>query len=441
MRALARLLALLSAGASGLFFFRVKSPVGALLLLPKMLAEALSPSLVVIGALGGGLGLLMRDPLALVAGGIGALVAARYVRRVTAPHEGFKRAFGPNWRAKIPPQQAARMLARRWSWRLPDSPEPRLECDVAFWTIPGSGRRLLCDVWRPPQQVPPSGLAVVYLHSSGWHWLDKDVGTRLFFRHLAAQGHVVMDVAYRLCPETDLCGMVGDAKRAIAWMKANAGRYGVQPERIVVAGASAGGQIALLAAYAPDHPELTPDDVNAADTSVRAVIAFYAPASMRAYCEHTAPALMVSRRKADDLVQSLRARAGRGRRRGPMITHEEMMVNVLGGQPDEVPDRYELASPVAHVTAGSPPTLLLHGEHDSFVPAAATCALYCRLVGAGVPAVHVEFPQTEHAFDLASTVMGLGDLSQHSPPAQAALYDVERFLALMAALEVLSDEG
>ena len=47
------------------------------------------------------------------------------------------------------------------------------------------------------------------------------------FRHLAAQGHVVMDVSYRLAPEADLLGMVGDVKRSVAWLKANAARYGV----------------------------------------------------------------------------------------------------------------------------------------------------------------------------------------------------------------------
>ena len=66
--------------------------------------------------------------------------------------------------------------------------------------------------------MPASGLAVVYLHGGAWYGLDKDVGTRPLFRHLAAQGHVVVDVAYRLFPETDLPGMVADAKRALAWV-------------------------------------------------------------------------------------------------------------------------------------------------------------------------------------------------------------------------------
>jgi acetyl esterase/lipase len=78
-----------------------------------------------------------------------------------------------------------------------------LKQNLPFATIPGSERQLLCDLWQPPENVPPSGLAFIYMHGSAWYLLDKDVGTRPFFSHLAAQGHVVMDVAYRLAPETD----------------------------------------------------------------------------------------------------------------------------------------------------------------------------------------------------------------------------------------------
>jgi acetyl esterase/lipase len=78
-----------------------------------------------------------------------------------------------------------------------------------------------------------------------------------------------MAVAYRLYPETDIAGMVGDAKRAAAWLKTNAAEYGVDPDRIVIGGGSAGGHVALLAAYTLGHPDVTPADVHNTDTSVR----------------------------------------------------------------------------------------------------------------------------------------------------------------------------
>ena len=96
---------------------------------------------------------------------------------------------------------------------------------------------------------------------------------------------------------------------------------------------------------------------------------------------------------------------------------------LLGGHPQEVPHMYELASPVTHVNPGCPPTLLLQAEKDLLVPADATCALYKKLVEAGVPAINIILPWTDHVFDLL--------LPQLSPPAQSALYDVDRFLALL----------
>jgi acetyl esterase/lipase len=95
-----------------------------------------------------------------------------------------------------------------------------------------------------------------------------------------------MDVAYRLCPEVDIYGMIGDVKRAIAWMKANASRYGVDPEKIVLGGASAGGHLALLAGYAPQHPELAPEDVKSADLSVCGIISYYGPKDLLTFYQY-----------------------------------------------------------------------------------------------------------------------------------------------------------
>ena len=106
------------------------------------------------------------------------------------------------------------------------------------------------------------------------------------------------------------------------------------------------------------------------------------------------------------------------------ITKAGRLDTLLGGHPHQVPEMYELASPVAHVHAGCPPTLLIQGEPDVITRAAATRELYRRLAECGVPAVNIVYPLTNHAFDLL--------LPQISPPAQAALYDLERFLALMA---------
>ena len=181
---------------------------------------------------------------------LGAVAAVRDMRQVTAPHTRLCAGFGVAWERAISPEQQIGMLqsdgpgiclqrpSHGGSAMCPSGPSPTLT--VACSVICGN-RPVAWPVW--------AGSCV--LHGGAWYMLDKDFFTRPFFRHLAAQGHVVMDVAYRLYPETDMLGMVGDAKRAIAWMKAQGPAYGVNPERVVVAGGSAGGYLALLAAYTP----------------------------------------------------------------------------------------------------------------------------------------------------------------------------------------------
>jgi acetyl esterase/lipase len=431
VKTVARLLAFLSVAVSSLLYVRIGHPINPLrgiLWILRLLAEAVTPFIALGGAVAAGLGLLARAPVAMLTAMLGAVAAVRDMRQVTAPHPGFAQAFGEEWERAILPEQQMGMLQRRWTWHLPAAPEPRWQRDVPFWTLPDANRRLLCDLWQPPRDVAPSGLALVFLHGGAWYMLDKDFFTRPFFRHLAAQGHVVMDVAYRLYPETDMLGMVGDAKRAIAWMKSQGPAYGVNPERVVVAGGSAGGHLALLAAYTPRESALTPDDVGETDLSVGAVISCYGPTDLRAYYDHTRQNIW------GHLGQATEAHPPRPLVRGVLGTSYERlglgktgavgaMEPLVGGTPETVPDLYALFSPITHVQPGCPPTLLIQGKDDVIAPVSATNVLFEQLVASGVPAVNIVFPHAEHGFDLV--------LPRWSPAAQAALYHEERFLTLM----------
>ena len=270
-----------------LLLIQTKMPLGWFVLFPKLTAGALSPYWAIIGVVGAIIGWISGAYWAVPIGIVGAGIMTLYVWRCARDHDGFDKAFGAEWEDQISPQQAKRMVKRRRSWflKMKASPEPAFERDVPFWTIPNTERKLLCDIWRPADG-DVSGLTFVYLHGGGWSIWDKDMYTRPFFHHLVAQGHTVMDVAYRLFPEVDIYGVIGDVKRAIAWIKANASRYGVDPEKIVLGGASAGGHLALLAGYTPEHPELTPADVNGADLSVCGVISYYGPTDLLAAYQH-----------------------------------------------------------------------------------------------------------------------------------------------------------
>ena len=104
-----------------------------------------------------------------------------------------------------------------------------------------------------------------------------------------------MDVAYRLFPEVGVLDMVCDVKRAVAWMKAHAREYAVDPRRIVLGGGSAGGHISLLAAFAPQHPRMTPEELQDMDLSVRAVVSCYGPTDLAACYEHTGQSRLIGK--------------------------------------------------------------------------------------------------------------------------------------------------
>ena len=398
-----------------LFLIHLRSLPGWIVLFAKLAAGALSPIWAIMGAVGALIGWLYGAFWAIPLGILGAGMMLWYVWQCTRDHTGFEEAFGAGWKDQITPQQAKNMVKRRWSWflRMKVSPEPSFERDIPFWTVPGTDRQLLCDVWHPADG-DVSGLAFIYFHGGAWSIGDKDTFTRPFFRHLVAQGHTVMDVSYRLCPEVDIYGMVGDVKRAIAWMKANASRYGVNPAKIVLGGGSAGGHLSLLAGYTPQHPELTPEDLKSADLSVCGVISHYGPTDLLAVYQHTNQHRLVNLPPVPigtQLDSKMRTRdAGR-------------LDILLGGHPQDAPDMYQLASPITHVHPGCPPTLLIQGNHDVVCPVDATCALHTKLVEAGVSAINVVFPSTAHGFDLL--------LPQINPAAQSALYDVDRFLGLL----------
>jgi acetyl esterase/lipase len=384
--------------------------------------------LAVISALAGLLGIWLRAPFTAIAGLASAVFSTRYVWGVITSSVDWERAFGASWQQILTERQNPAMLKGRWTWLMTSSGEPRLQQDVVFCVLPETERKLLCDLWLPPAGVAPSGVAVIYFHGSGWYLGDKDLGTRSFFRQLAVQGHVVMDVAYRMCPETDLRGMVGDVKRAIAWMKSQGPQYGVDPGRVVLIGGSAGGHLALLGAYTADHPELTPAELGGTDLSVRAVIAYYAPSDMRAVADYNRAIGYDAYRPtlADGLLSPPPRHSPEWRdyQRIQWARIGNLAWDMLGGKSEEAPTMYDLASPIGHIHAGCPLTMLIHGNQDLLVPIEGSRAVYAKLVAANVPVVCLELPNTDHAFDLV--------LPRLSLPAQVALYEIERFLLLAA---------
>lgn len=354
-----------------------------------------NPGLAMVsGAMGIYRGLRARSLKAVLLGtaglglGIRPLIRRKEVNR--AMSEAMREGLGIGWQGQIPAEVHRRFgqTHRTDLWgpilyllRI----RVRETRDVLF--AAPDGHPLRVDIYQPEKR---DGLlpAVVVVHGGAWFHGDKsDYAFGLHDRWLAAQGYVVFDVQYRTSGGWP--APLSDVKCAIRWVKQNAARYGVDPERIAVMGRSAGGHLALMAAYTAGSDRFPVDCGSGAlsevDESVRAVVVSYAPADLMLW-----PA-----------------------ERGSAIAE------LMGGLPGEIPERYREASPINHIRPGLPPTLIIHGQRDRLVPPVHSEQLFNHLRAAGVRSVLLRIPWGRHGVD--SLIVGLtGPMIQ---------YDVDRFLA------------
>src|ERR1700726_4619649 len=128
------------------------------------------------------------------------------------------------------------------------SPEQQFKivADIQYCT--GGGKPLLMDVFIPNHRNRQPTPAILWIHGGGWERGDKNgnSGAQL----LANQGFVTASLFYRLSGDSPFPADIEDCKCAIRFLRANAARYGIDPDRIGVAGASAGGHLAELVATA-----------------------------------------------------------------------------------------------------------------------------------------------------------------------------------------------
>jgi len=227
-------------------------------------------------------------------------------------------------------------------------------------------RPLQLDVWVPATATPAP--LVVWVHGGAFmmgdrRHLPETLRPDQVFDALLAAGLAVATIDYRHALEAPFPAQLHDAKAAVRYLRAHADELGLSTDRIGAWGESAGGHIAALLGLTAHRPDLEgAHGVVGPSSAVDVVVDWYGLADMETMPRQDPPPQLAAL-----LPEEMR------------VPPEDHLLRGLEGQA-----RAD-ASPVTHVTPGSPPFLLLHGTADWLVPYGQSQQLAAAMTAAGAP--------------------------------------------------------
>jgi acetyl esterase/lipase len=234
---------------------------------------------------------------------------------------------------------------------------------------------LKLDLARPAGDGPFP--AIVFIHGGGWSGGNRQA-YRAQIREAATRGYFAATISYRLMQfdqakkETTTAtpifpAQIHDAKAAIRWVRSNAEKYHVDPDRIGVTGGSAGGHLSLLVGLTDPASNLEGESGNPDQSSrVQAVVNVFGPTDMASCYEKSSVAWIFRL--------------------------------FMGGTPDEAAQQYKAASPLTYVSKDDPPVLTLHGDQDALVPVEQAKVLDDKMKAAGASHTLMVFEGQGHGF-------------------------------------------
>lgn len=234
-------------------------------------------------------------------------------------------------------------------------------------------RSLQMDLYLPKDASQSAIPAIIFIHGGGWR-----AGYRTNFTPfaiaMAERGFTAATISYRLSPEAQYPAAVQDAKAAIYWLRNNAKTYRINPNKIAIAGGSAGGQIASLAGVTNGvrkfNPAINQSTINASSFQVQAII------NIDGLSDFTSPAALFHE---DDPKKNPSA-AGAW----------------LGGRYHEKTDIWREASPVFYVNKNTPPTLFLISNQERF--SLGYKDMIEKMKPLNIPYQVTQIPNTPHSF-------------------------------------------
>lgn len=237
------------------------------------------------------------------------------------------------------------------------------------------------DVFLPAGDGPHPGVLLV--HGGAWSRGHKSE-MKFVGKLLAEQGYTAVSITYRLAPKHPFPAQLEDCQAAVRWMRINADRYKIDPDRVGGYGYSAGGNLVALLATMQDCPAPLAEDAPerpAPSTRLKAVVCGGTPFDFRG-----------------------------------MDGDDRLLAYWLGGTRREKPGWYRLASPASFVSRDDPPFLLYYGQNDQFVDPASSREMFSTLQRTGVSAEIFMLEEQGHMqamYDRQAPLNCLKFLDQH----------------------------
>ena len=238
-----------------------------------------------------------------------------------------------------------------------------VESDVTYCT--GGGVPLLADIYPPQTADTKPAPVVLYVHGGGWTSGDKSSAS-MWAGLLARRGYLVASINYRLAPQYKWPAQIEDTMCAARFLRANATRYNIDPNRIAAMGDSAGGHlVSLLGLAGPEAGFEGSGGYADQSSTVQAVVDLYGPTDLTAY---------------------------------DVQAESERIAQVLGIPPAQAPAVLKKASPVTYVRKDAPPFFIIQGDKDTLVVPSQSQELYDRLKAVSAPASLLIVKNAGHAF-------------------------------------------
>ena len=239
--------------------------------------------------------------------------------------------------------------------------------NIVYAEVHGIG--LVMDVFVPTGDK--NGLGVIDVISGAWHSSRDKIRDHTLtqtFHILCGKGYTVFAVRPGSITKFSAPEMKSNLNLGIRWVKQHSKEYGIDPNRLGMMGASAGGHLACLAAVTADDGK-TPDGKpsESGDTRVRAVAVFFPPTDFLKFGDKT-----IDPNADERLAKAIRR-----------LAFDDANANATA---DEVKDALTKISPARLVTPKAPPFLLIHGDADPLVPLQQSETMQTALKEAGVSA-------------------------------------------------------